>query len=270
MMLARRSSGLLPLAFTLIACADPGGGAGEEDVLPSTFADAKSDRAREPVVHGAISADEGHVFATISESERYHAWTLTLGGEARVTLDTNLGGFGEEVDTVLYLYEVGRDGYVARNDNASSRVTYSQVAEDLAAGEYLVVVKGKYVSTRGDFILSASCEGDGCAATDVAEERVEWIDEIQLSYETDGGSAFDEVDPSALPGGARDDYDALDEAHRDDDFVLVAYAWDLHGGGRAWLLELGGESTLEVWIYDEEGALVASGTATESDLIRWD
>src|SRR5215510_14194264 len=101
-------------SLPLLACDD--GAAGETDPLPADFADAKADRSSGSVQHGALPLDDGHEFVTISDDEPVHTWKVTLGDEATVTVDTNVGGFGAQVDTVLYLYRVGQSGVLAKND----------------------------------------------------------------------------------------------------------------------------------------------------------
>lgn len=129
--------------------------------------------------HGAFAFDslsdggrnsmQASVDVTLSSSERSHAWTFTLDGNAEISLETShwAGLTNEkEVDTVIYLYKRTASGtwgrYVARNDDKNDSTVYSAIDRSLDAGEYRVVVKGYSARTRGSVKLEALCEGAGC------------------------------------------------------------------------------------------------------------
>jgi len=137
---------------------------GEEEEL---LDDSKADSHLRPTDHGAIGfATPAH--AALTASERYHAWTFELSGDARVDLTTSYSVLGQRrTDTVLYLYKFKESTtswgpYIARNDDHGSS-TYSRLDRELTTGRYRVIVKGHLASTLGKFKLTVGCSGAGCA-----------------------------------------------------------------------------------------------------------
>lgn len=129
--------------------------------------DEKADSFAKPTDHGAIGFGTGAAQASaITDSEKYHAWTFELSGDASVQLLTNYAVLGQRrTDTVLYLYKHNGTSwgpYIARNDDYGS-TTYSKINRDLGAGSYRVLVKGFAATTRGKFKLTVDCDGEGCA-----------------------------------------------------------------------------------------------------------
>jgi len=125
----------------------------------------KADSQRKPTEHGEIAFGTPELSA-LTASERYHAWTFELSGDARVELTTSYAVRGQRrTDTVLYLYKESPRGwgaYIARNDDYGS-TTYSKLVRELGAGRYRALVKGHLASTMGKFKLTALCDGPGCA-----------------------------------------------------------------------------------------------------------
>jgi len=140
---------------------------GDEEDVP-TDGDGKEDSHRRPTDHGELP------FATpaiemITDDARFHAWQFELSGDAAIDAFTTYGVRGQrKVDTVLYLYKEGANGwgpYIARNDDDGNRV-YSRIERALGAGRYRVLVKGFAATTRGRFAVQVNCEGAGCAPVD--------------------------------------------------------------------------------------------------------
>jgi len=139
----------------------------EEELLDEG---GKADSQRKPTDHGGIAFGTP-VFSALTETERYHAWTFELSGDAKVDLTTSYAVRGQRrTDTVLYLYKEGATGwgsYIARNDDYGS-TTYSQLVKQLGAGRYRALVKGHLATTMGKFKLTAMCNGAGCFNTSCA------------------------------------------------------------------------------------------------------
>lgn len=140
---------------------------GEEEEL---LDDSKADSQLRPTDHGPIAfATAGH--AALSGTERYHAWTFELSGDASVDMTTTYSVLGQRrTDTVLYLYKFRESTnswgpYIARNDDYGS-TTYSQLKRDLGIGRYRVLVKGHLASTLGKFKVTVGCDGAGCEPAD--------------------------------------------------------------------------------------------------------
>ena len=137
-------------------------GKGEEEEL---LDDSKDDSFRKPTDHGVIAFGASQASA-LTETERYHAWTFELTGDASVTMTTSYAIKGQrKTDTVLYLYKESASGwgpYIARNDDYADKV-YSQLVRELDAGRYRIIVKGFAASTRGKFSVLVGCDGAGCA-----------------------------------------------------------------------------------------------------------
>ena len=127
----------------------------------------KADSQRKPTDHGLIAFGTPAVSA-LTPTERYHAWTFELSGDAQIDLTTSYAVLGQRrTDTVLYLYKEGPTGwgsYIAKNDDYGS-TTYSKLVRQLGAGRYRALVKGHLASTMGKFKLTAMCNGPGCFNT---------------------------------------------------------------------------------------------------------
>ena len=150
------------MAVSLLACAaDP---KGEEQDVPSDL-DAKADSQAKPTDHGAI-AFAAVQQASLAGSANYHAWELSLSGPASITAKTTRIAHDPTLDTVLYLYKKSTTGtwgsYIARNDDATSSTTLSQIVKSLGAGDYRVLVKGYNSTVKGPFGVEVDCTGVGC------------------------------------------------------------------------------------------------------------
>lgn len=134
--------------------------AAEEDPLLDA---EKDDSFRQPTDHGTILFGQ-RVVESLDRGSRYHAWSFTLRGDARVALRTSYGGRGTP-DTVMYLYRRGAHGWgsaIAKNDDASETSRWSTIDRALGAGVYRVIVKGYTAHEVGRFALTADCSGAGC------------------------------------------------------------------------------------------------------------
>jgi hypothetical protein len=152
---------LLLLSLTLVACDDSG--KPPEDDVP---ADGKLDSFRAPTDHG-VAAFGQPVRAELADDARYHAWTFTLSGPASIHTFTSRTPHEASLDTVIYLYKHGADGfgsYLFRNDD-DGRSLWSSIDRDLTPGEYRVLVKGYTRAELGSFTLQVDCDGAGCAPT---------------------------------------------------------------------------------------------------------
>lgn len=157
---------LLSLAGLVGCAAAPS--KGEETSVPG---DGKYDSFRAPTEHGRIDTTGGVVSGILSEDAQFHAWEFYLSQDAKITLATErpvAGGTGDEgdVDTVLYLYKRNDEGgfgrYIARNDDSDSP-PFSRIERNLEEGVYRVLVKGYGDTDLGPFLLTAACNGNGCA-----------------------------------------------------------------------------------------------------------
>lgn len=147
----------------LVSCATDGSeDKGEEEEL---LDESKEDSHRKPTDHGALTFGVSAASA-LTETERYHAWTFELSGDAYVEMTTSYAVSGQrKTDTVLYLYKEGPSGwgrYIARNDDYAGKV-YSQLVGDYSEGRYRVIVKGHSADTMGKFKITVGCNGLGCA-----------------------------------------------------------------------------------------------------------
>ncbi len=158
----------LAATFTLPACLDDD--KGEEDEIPAD-GDGKDDSQRRPTDHGDL-AFATPVIESLTDTARFHAWQFELSGDATVNAFTTYAVRGQRrVDTVMYLYKEGANGfgaYIARNDDDGDR-TYSRLIRTLGAGRYRVLIKGYATTTRGRFALQIGCDGAGCAPATTTE-----------------------------------------------------------------------------------------------------
>lgn len=157
-------------ALALLAAASLAATACDDDGVGQSSADA-TDSFGKPTIHGELrfGLDEP---ARITATERFHAWTFELTGDAEVDLRTV--GLASNLDTVLYLYRRESSSstwgsYVAKNDDDGEELS-SKVAKKLGAGEYLVKVKATKTAMRGDFALRGTCTGAGCPAAGDCED----------------------------------------------------------------------------------------------------
>jgi hypothetical protein len=85
---------LLALSSSTVACvADTKGG--EENPL----VDGKADSFYSPTPHGQLAFGAPNK-ATITAAEKFHAWTFTLRGDAKLSIKTEVS---TNLDTVMYL-----------------------------------------------------------------------------------------------------------------------------------------------------------------------
>ena len=157
------------LALCLVGCTGDGK-PGEEEL--DLLEDGKDDSFKHPTDHGAIEFGVSSATA-LTATERHHAWTFELSGDAKVDMTTSYALLGQRrTDTVLYLYREGATGwgpYLYRNDDYGNTI-YSQLIKNLTAGRYRVLVKGYQAETRGKFKLTVNCDGVGCAPPAPAAE----------------------------------------------------------------------------------------------------
>ncbi|HJL28772.1 MAG TPA: DVUA0089 family protein, partial [Polyangiaceae bacterium LLY-WYZ-15_(1-7)] len=144
----------------LQACAAQPAAKGDEEAAPLMGA---LDSFRSPTLQGELPFGEPAP-AAIRDDARFHAWDFALDGAASVRLVTGPVDGGGETDTVVYLYREGPRGWgstIAKNDDAPGTF-FSDLAVELEAGTYRVLVKGYSRWTRGPFELLGLCEGAGC------------------------------------------------------------------------------------------------------------
>lgn len=149
---------LLIVPFALLACDDA---RPEEEGVPQ---DGKLDSFQTPTDHGEL-AFGASARAKLTPTAAHHTWTFTLSAPATVHPYTSRVPHESNVDTVLYLYKRGPNGwgsYIARNDD-DGRAHWSSLDKSLPAGEYRLLVKGLLASTKGSFDLTLDCAGAGCA-----------------------------------------------------------------------------------------------------------
>jgi hypothetical protein len=145
---------------SLLGCAADKGE--EEDPLGD---DGKADSFGTPTSHGALVFGTPNK-ASITTAAKFHAWTFTLTGSAKVSLKTQIS---KNLDTVMYLYrrDVGSTGsfgaYIKKNDDHGGDI-WSQIDLTGQRGEYRVVVKAFKAAQLGDFSVLGSCTGAGCPA----------------------------------------------------------------------------------------------------------
>jgi len=146
-------------AILLTACTSAPGDKGAEDEAPL---DGKADAFRSPTEHGTLEFESAQG-AEVTAEERYHAWTFTLSGDARISLDAS----SSDIDTVLYLYrrtssDASWGSYVERNDDNGSSAD-SHIERELDEGEYRIIVKSYKSNIEGYFSVYATCAGPGCS-----------------------------------------------------------------------------------------------------------
>ena len=139
------------------------------------------DSFQNPTHHGALSFSELNG-ASLTNNQRFHAWSFELVGDGRVALETM--SLTTNVDTVMYLYKADAEGnktgaYLKKNDDHDDELA-SLIETELEAGTYAVVVKAHKTQIRGSFDLRATCEGEGCPAPPVPltfDEQCELVDD---------------------------------------------------------------------------------------------
>ncbi len=125
-----------------------------------------TDSFSNPTEHGVLQFGMANQ-AEFTNSNRYHAWTFELTGEADVALTTEL--LAQNLDSVMYLYKKGESGswgsYIDKNDDHGESLA-SRVSRQLDAGSYRVKIKAAKQLMRGSFSLNGSCDGPGCPTPD--------------------------------------------------------------------------------------------------------
>ena len=123
----------------------------------------QKDSWRSPTNHGQIAFGEPqHV--SLTDTQRFHAWSFTLTEEADVALWSE--SLSNNLDTVMYLYAADEEGnktgrYLKKNDDHDGKLA-SRIERSLQAGHYAVIVKAHKTQIRGSFALASQCTGDGC------------------------------------------------------------------------------------------------------------
>jgi hypothetical protein len=151
---------LAGLTHSLLTGCGPAPKGPEEEPL---LADGKADSFVSPTEHGPLAFGASNQ-AVVDGSQRFHAWTFSLSGPAKVTLRTEVS---TNLDTVMYLYrrpspDARWGANIAKNDDYLGAI-WSQIEHPAGEpGEYRVIVKPFKVSLAGSFTLVAGCEGPGC------------------------------------------------------------------------------------------------------------
>jgi len=152
----------LGLSSFAVGCDSASDKGAEEQALSL---DGKADSFARLTEHGDLSFGID-ARAEIAAGEVFHAWTFTLGADAKVSVETSVA---KNLDTVMYLYRrdagsnAGWGPFVAKNDDATNKVIYSRITKSLGAGEYRVVVKPFKTALTGKFSVVSSCTGAGCS-----------------------------------------------------------------------------------------------------------
>ena len=168
----------LAVSLALGACAvDPE--AAEDDPIES-LDELKADTFRAPSSMGEIAEDGDWSKGDLQTNSRYHLWTFEiLQQQSNVQLWTRSVDDEHLTNTVMYLYKRQPDGrwgtHIDKNDDgvwqyADWGTTYtddlapfSYINRGLDAGEYGVLIKGKYSSTRGPYYVTYDCNsGRNC------------------------------------------------------------------------------------------------------------
>jgi hypothetical protein len=161
-MLLRVAAFVTALSSTLLGCVAEKGG--EENPL----VDGKADSFFSPTPHGQLVFGAPNQ-AEITATEKFHSWTFTLRGDARLSIKTDVS---TNLDTVMYLYrrDIGAGGtygsfgaYILKNDDHDGDI-WSQLDFDGQEGEYRVIVKAFKAAQAGAFSVVGSCDGAGCPA----------------------------------------------------------------------------------------------------------
>lgn len=146
-------------ALCIGACSSGDGtGTSDEELRKDSF-----DR---PTAHGELRFADAPNEAAFTEDQRFHSWTFTLTGDARLDLQTKVS---HNLDTVAYLYrrDAGSNAawgeHIGTNDDTGGTIA-SRIKKKLGAGEYLLKVKAGKVQLRGAFSVLAACSGAGCPA----------------------------------------------------------------------------------------------------------
>lgn len=157
------------------ACAGDDAAGGPEDEPIESLDDLKLDSFREPTDMGEINERGDWSQAELTDDSRYHLWTFSIlqhQGDMQIwTRPVD----GEMTNTVIYLFKRGENGtwgkYLEKNDDgmwqfSDGAATYtddltpfSYLNLALDAGEYGVLVKGKYKTTRGPYFVTYDCNG---------------------------------------------------------------------------------------------------------------
>jgi hypothetical protein len=133
---------------------------GAESEMPI---DGSADSWYSPTEHGPLIFGIGSS-AQFDDDTLYHAWSFALTDVA--TASIWIVPHAQNLDTVMYLYHKNPDdntwgSYIARNDDYDSNL-WSRLDEQLEAGDYRIMIKGYKENLRGQFSVSAICEGPGC------------------------------------------------------------------------------------------------------------
>lgn len=158
---ARLLSFVVAAASTTAACAPGTGGDDGEDIGAS---ESNVDSFESPTLHGDLQFGVPNP-GEFTDDARFHGWTFTLPGTAKIELSTALRT--PNLDTVVYLYKKQPSGSwgqnIASNDNHGGQMS-SRIASELDAGEYLLKVKAKHAAMRGSFDVIGACLGGACPA----------------------------------------------------------------------------------------------------------
>ncbi|MEM7606717.1 MAG: hypothetical protein AAF411_15280 [Myxococcota bacterium] len=153
---------LISLLTTLLALACSDDGKGEESAAP---ADGKFDTFWAPTVEGEAMLGEVYA-ATFTDESQFFAWDIDLPNYTVVNAFTDVIEGGEELDTVMYVYERNEDGsfgsYIHRGDDGVASYLARLDGLHLEAGSYRFLIKAYDHDTRGEFAFGIACV-DGCA-----------------------------------------------------------------------------------------------------------
>ena len=281
------------LAMALaVGCAEDAGKGTEEDPLTS----GKDDSFYRPTEHGELRFTTSNP-ATISDAERFHAWTFTLSDNATVDISTSVSN---NLDTVMYMYRRDTPGaawgaYIQKNDDDRGKIS-SRIKLDAQAGEYRVVVKGFKSALRGSFNVDATCDGPGCAApdtscsadvyqplprtSDITAACTNQLAEIMFSNEVSSNSGAVDITRKCDLGGI--DQKAVDFYHEwwagftdfDEQFnygdgIEIGFQTTHREKGIVVELDAGGDEDGITFIFDKDENLLAMYQSNQSPTVEY-
>jgi hypothetical protein len=248
--------------------------------------DFATDSWKSPTHHGELSFRYENR-AEFSESNRFHAWTFELSGDAAVVLETDLKT--ANLDTIAYLYRRDSDdqtwgSYIAKNDDGDDSLA-SKLEEQLGAGQYLLKIKTAKTGFRGSFAVLGSWYGAGCPTETacVADETFAWPAETNASpscmqsfqtvltapitrtFKTQSG-INNKCDAGAIPAKAIDLYVAYwdgligwsDFVYDDEEENPMYVGITEHGdAGQVIDIDVGADEDGLSFVFDAQGELVA-------------
>jgi len=160
------TTALTTLATSLGACADEE----RDNLIEPAVVDGKADASDRVHTLGAIGfGAPGAVAGAFVEDLEWHGYTFAVRPDALVSLEVTQKGSSRSLDTTLYLYgpKNAQGGYgstaTAFDDDAGWGRLSRLKKQQLAGGEWLLVVGTRNGRGRGAYRIEATCESGECA-----------------------------------------------------------------------------------------------------------